>query len=130
MKPVCLYHSYPLLSKCTERGAFVEWPDSRKRQESLLDFPVIAVSLKNETVLLREDDTRRLLINRIRKRQATFFGHTMRRENLEHLVTTGMIDGKRSTGKQRENMLDGQTEWLKVGRVTEALRATRIRDAW
>ena len=86
--------------------------------------------IKNETVLLREDDTRRLLMNRIRKRQATFFGHVMRRENLEHPVTTGMIDGKRSTEKQRENMLDGLTKWLKVGRVTEALRATRIRDAW
>ena len=27
-------------------------------------------------------------------------------------------------------MLDGLTKWLKVGRVTEALEASRDRDAW
>ena len=41
-----------------------------------------------------------------------------------------MTEGKRSMGKQGEKMLDGLTKWLKVGRVTEALKATRDRDAW
>ena len=54
----------------------------------------------------------------------------MRREELEHLVTTGMIEGKYSRGKQRKKMLDGLKKWLEVGRVTEALKATRDRDAW
>ena len=44
-------------------------------------------------------------MNRIRKQQATFFGHMMRREKLEHLVTPGMIEGKRSKGKQSEKIL-------------------------
>ena len=46
-------------------------------------------------------------MNRIRKRQATFFGHVMKREELEHLVKYGMIEAKRSRRKQREKMLDG-----------------------
>ena len=46
----------------------------------------------NETVLC---DTARSPINRIRKRQATYVSHKMRREKLEHLVTTGMTEGKR-----------------------------------
>ena len=58
----------------------------------------------------------------------TFFDHVMRREKLEHLVTTGMIEGRRSRGKQGEKVLDGQKQWLKVGRVTEALKATGDRD--
>ena len=33
----------------------------------------------------------------------------MRRKKLEHLVTTGMIGGKRSKGKQREKILYGPT---------------------
>ena len=33
------------------------------------------------------------------KRRATFFGHVMRREKLKHLVTIGMIGGKRVRGK-------------------------------
>ena len=63
----------------------------------------------------RNSVTRRSIMNRRCKRQATFFGHVMRREKLEHLVATGMIEGKRSRGKQREKMLDGLTKWLKVG---------------
>ena len=51
----------------------------------------------NGTVF-REDHATRCLKNIIRKRQATFFGHVMRREKLEHLVTTGMIVGKCSKG--------------------------------
>ena len=54
----------------------------------------------------------------------------MRREKLEHLVTTGMIEGKGSRGKQREEMLDGRIKCLKVERVTEELKVTRDRDAW
>ena len=41
-----------------------------------------------------------------------------------------MIKGKRSRGKQQEKMLDGLTKWLKEGRVTEALKAMKDRDAW
>ena len=48
----------------------------------------------------------------------------MRRGKLEHLVTTGMIEGK-----QREKILDELTKWP-VGRVIVALKTTRDRDAW
>ena len=44
----------------------------------------------------------RSLINKIRKRQVTFLDHVMRKEKVEHLVTTG----KRSKEKQSEKMLD------------------------
>ena len=52
----------------------------------------------------------------------------IKREKLEHLVATGMIEGKRSRGKQHDKMLDGLRKWLKLGRVTGALKATRDRD--
>ena len=45
-------------------------------------------------------------------------------------MTTGVIVGKRSRGKQRQNMMDGLTQWIKVGRVTETLKTTRERDSW
>ncbi|GFR64083.1 endonuclease-reverse transcriptase [Elysia marginata] len=45
----------------------------------------------NETVLI-EANSRRSHIKTIRKRQATFLGHV--REKLEHLITTGKLDGK------------------------------------
>ena len=36
----------------------------------------------------------------------------MRRQKLEHLVTTGKMDGKRSRGRQRQKMLDGLATWM------------------
>ena len=59
-----------------------------------------------------------------------FVGHVMRRDGLEQLITTGMLEGKRSRGRQREKMLDGLSTWLKIEKVPNALSATRDRDAW
>ncbi|GFO24426.1 timeless-interacting protein [Plakobranchus ocellatus] len=83
----------------------------------------------NDTVL-EEAHTTRLLISKIRKRQATFFGHVMRREKLENLVTTGMLEGKRSRGKQREKLIEGLTDWLKAGKSLEAIEAIKDRKKW
>ena len=44
----------------------------------------------NEEVL-RRANVKRHLANNIRRGQAEFFGHVMRREALEHLITTGKI---------------------------------------
>ena len=76
---------------------------------------------KSNKTVLREADTTRSLINRLCKHRVTSFSQVMRREKLEHLVTTGMIEGKRSKGKQLEKVLDRLTKWLKLEkRVTEA----------
>ncbi|GFN78746.1 hypothetical protein PoB_000525200 [Plakobranchus ocellatus] len=63
-------------------------------------------------------------------KQTTFFGHVMRREKLENLVTTGMLEGKRSRGKQREKLIEGLTDWLKAGKSLEAIEATKDRKKW
>ncbi|GFO35233.1 endonuclease-reverse transcriptase [Plakobranchus ocellatus] len=83
----------------------------------------------NDTVL-EEAHTTRLLISKIRKRQATFFSHVMRREKLENLVTTGMLEGKRSRGKQREKLIESLADWLKAGKSLEAIEATKDRKKW
>ena len=41
-----------------------------------------------------------------------------------------MVEENVSGGKQREKMLDGLTKWLKLRRMTEALKATKNKDAW
>ena len=56
----------------------------------------------------------RSLINRKRTGEATLFSHVMRREKLEHLVTSAMIEEKRKRGKRQEKMLDGLTKRLNV----------------
>ncbi|GFN77568.1 craniofacial development protein 2-like protein [Plakobranchus ocellatus] len=66
----------------------------------------------------------------IRKRQATFLGHVMRKGKLEHLVTTGKFEGKRSRGRQREKIMDGLATWLGTGKVLDTLAAIKDRDLW
>ena len=79
---------------------------------------------KSNATMLPELDTRRSLINRIHKCQATFLSQLMKRKTLEHLTATGMVEGKVSMGKHREEMLDRLTKWLDVGQVTDALTGT------
>ena len=37
----------------------------------------------------------------VRKRQLNFFGHIMRREGLENIIVTGMVEGRRGRGRPR-----------------------------
>ena len=68
---------------------------------------ILWIAKISDECVLRETDTTSSLMRKIRNRQATFFGHVIRREKLEHLVITGMIERKRYWGKQREKMLGG-----------------------
>ncbi|GFO16311.1 hypothetical protein PoB_004281600 [Plakobranchus ocellatus] len=70
------------------------------------------------------------LVRTIRKRQATFLGHVMRRGKLEHLVTTGKFEGKRSRGRQGEKIMDRLATWLGPGKVSDILAAVKDRDLW
>ncbi|GFO43434.1 hypothetical protein PoB_006993900 [Plakobranchus ocellatus] len=54
----------------------------------------------------------------------------MRRGKLEHLVTTGKFEGKRSKGRQREKIMDGLATWLGPGKVSDILAAVKDRDLW
>ncbi|GFO32759.1 UDP-glucuronosyltransferase 2a1-like [Plakobranchus ocellatus] len=83
----------------------------------------------NERVL-NDANKRRSLVRTIRKRQATFLGHVMRRGKLEHLVTTGKFEGKISRGRQRRKKMDGMATWLGTGKVLDTLAAVKDRDLW
>ena len=88
--------------------------------------------VRNEEVLERIGTTRSL-VKEASKRQAVFFGHVMRRKELEHLVTTGKIDGKRSRGRLGEKILDSMTVWLqktKQYKRYRALRTVKDGDRW
>ena len=83
----------------------------------------------NETIL-KEAETERRLLSVILERQARFFGHVMRRDGLEKLVTTGMVDGKRSVGRQRIKAIDNIRKWIGTNSNTEMIRATDDRRNW
>ena len=83
----------------------------------------------NEEFLTEAQTTRQLMI-KIRKRQAKFVGHVIRRNQLEHLVTTGKFDGKRGRGRPREKMLDSLADWMNIGKPSEMIREMSCRVGW
>ena len=80
--------------------------------------------------ILRELRCKQTLLKRIREQQCKFFGHHMRKYQLEHLITTAKLDGKRSRGRMRESYLDGMARWVGVERNVNVLRKVRDRDEW
>ena len=85
--------------------------------------------ITNKEVLQRAKASRALMKN-IRKQQSKFIGHTMRQRSLEHLVTTGKMEVKRSRGRQREKMLDSLSTWLQKDTPGEVLSCTCDRIGW
>ena len=83
----------------------------------------------NEDVLTEANHNRQLITN-IRRRQAKFIGHIMRKGELEHTVTTGKLNGKRARGRQREKIMDNLTTWLGTVRATDTIIATQNRVKW
>ena len=87
--------------------------------------------LTNEAVLNMVGENRQL-IRIARKRQLGFLGHIMRREGMENLALTGMIEGKRGRGRPREKYLDGLVRMTngKVKTPLNIIRATKDRQKW
>ena len=69
------------------------------------------------------------LMSNVKRRQAEFLGHVMRKGKLEHLLTTGKIEGKRSRGRQRIEMQDGIAAWLERS-TAEMFVDARDREKW
>ena len=85
---------------------------------------------KTNEEVLTEAQTTRQLMTKIRKRQAKFVGHVIRRNQLEHLVTTGKFDGKRGRGRPTEKMLDSLADWMNIGKLFEMIREMSYRVDW
>ena len=85
---------------------------------------------KTNDQVLQETNENRKLIREIRRRQSKFFGHIMRSNKLENLVTTGKIEGKRTRGSQRSKFLDGLTTLHGRDRNTALIHDTGDRVKW
>ena len=82
----------------------------------------------NEEVL-RRAKVDRTLMKDIVKRKMEFFGHVIRKEELENLVVTGFIEGKRARGRQRETYLT-YLQNMKGMTPIELIHLAYERDVW
>ena len=79
---------------------------------------------------MKEAEIELSLLNRIRSQQAKFVGHAMRRHSLEHIITTGKTNGKRSRGRQREKIWDGLGRWTGGDRAIDLIVKSEDREKW
>ena len=80
--------------------------------------------------VMEEAGLTRSLFNRLRKQQATFVGHILRRKGLEHLVITGKMEGRRGRGRQREQMIDSLAAWMNIDKTAPAISEAKDRAVW
>ena len=78
----------------------------------------------NEEVLHRAG-TKRWIIRTIAKRQVSFFGHVIRKEKIEQLVTTGKIIGRRSRGRQPRKITDQIKDWTMTSCLYDVFKRAR-----
>ena len=62
-------------------------------------------------------------------RQLTFLGHILRKGELEKLVVTGFVDGKRDRGRQRETFLTYLSKIVGKSPL-ELINLAKKRDVW
>ena len=87
---------------------------------------------KTNEEVLKQAETKRLLIRTIRKRQMQFVGHLNRHKCIEHLALTGKIEGKKGKGRPRKTYLNSLNSWVTKKELSNInfLRLSDQRDEW
>ncbi|GFO22445.1 endonuclease-reverse transcriptase [Plakobranchus ocellatus] len=86
---------------------------------------------KSNELILKEANLERSLIKTIRQRQQTFLGHICRHKGLEHLATTGKIEGKRSRDRQRITFIENLKSWaIDKGSNNNFINLTENKFEW
>ena len=75
-------------------------------------YHILAIFTWTNLEILNTASSTRKLMSNVKRRQTEFLGLVMRKGKLEHLLTTGKIEGKRSRGCQRIKIQNSIAAWL------------------
>ena len=112
------------LSKATVKKleAFEMWTYRRIMKVSWKEY-------KSNEEVLSMINSKRMLVEMIKRRKLAYFGHLVRRDDIQRLLLDGKINGKRSRGKQRLTWADNITEWIGM-KYNECIRVAQDRGRW
>ena len=86
--------------------------------------------VSNKQVLNREEASKEMM-RVIRRRQLRFYGHVMRRYQMESNCRTGRLDGRKGRGRPRNKFLDNLAKTVGGGtRPVEMLQMMSRREDW
>ncbi len=75
-------------------------------------------------------DEQLYIIPTIKKRQITYFGHMIRRNNIHRLILDGLLEGKVSRGRPRTTeWMTNITEWTGM-RYEDFVRLAQYQKQW
>ena len=89
---------------------------------------MLKISWKEMVTNVEVNTSTSLLID-IVHRQLTFLGHILRKGELENIVVTGFVDGKRNRGRQRETFLTYLSKIVGKSPL-ELINLAKNRDVW
>ena len=103
-------------------GAFEMWIFRRMLKISYMEH-------KSNDAVLKRMKTEKQLINTIKQRKCSYFGHLIRRDGLQRLLLEGRINGKRGRGRPRTMWMDNIKEWTKLN-YNKSIRMAQDREKW
>ena len=112
------------LTKATEKKleAFEMWMYRRMLKISWTQH-------KTNEAVLDMMNTKKSIINTIKGRKLSYFGHLIRRDNVQRLILEGKMIDKRARGRPRVKWTDNIKEWTGLG-YSECVRAAQDREQW
>ena len=79
--------------------------------------------------VLEKLKTERRLVESIKKRKMSYFGHVMRKGGMESRIIQGLVEGKRQRGRPKVGWMKNINDWTGLG-LAEASRAALDRGEW
>ena len=70
------------------------------------------------------------VIPAIKKRKTVYFGHMIRRENIQRILIDGQVEGKRCRGRPRTGWTTNVCKWTESTSYAEMIRKAQDRRVW
>ena len=103
--------------------AFEMWVYRKMKRISWTD------KITNDDVL-KKVNAKRYIIPSLKLRKITYFGHMIRRDNIQRLLLEGRMEGKRSRGRPRAEWIDNIREWTKMKQYNDLVKTAQDREKW
>ena len=103
--------------------AFEMWVYRKMKRISWMD------KITNDEVL-RRVGAKRYVISAIKSRKIAYFGHLVRRDNIQRVLLEGKIEGTRHRGRPRIEWTDNIRQWTKINQYNELIVTAQNRKKW
>ena len=80
--------------------------------------------------VLKKVSAKRYVMSAIKLRKIAYFGHMVRRDNIQRVLLEGKIEGTRCRGRPRIEWTDNIKEWTKINHYNEMVVTAQNRKKW